>query len=66
MGIITKLLGILSLGLAALIGYWLSSPTPALDADPLNSLVLIVFALVFLTSGFYLISYGYLLSGGDD
>lgn len=55
------ILGIISLGLAALTGYWIMTPSARLEADPLNSLALIIFTLVFLSSGLFLLIYGYLL-----
>jgi formate hydrogenlyase subunit 3/multisubunit Na+/H+ antiporter MnhD subunit len=59
-----NILGIISLGLAGLMGYWLMSPSPKLAADPLNSLALIIFLLVFLAVGIFLLLYGYMLT--DD
>jgi formate hydrogenlyase subunit 3/multisubunit Na+/H+ antiporter MnhD subunit len=58
--------GIISLMLAGLIGYWLMTPSPQLAADPLNSLALIIFALVFLASGIFMILYGYILTDSGE
>jgi hypothetical protein len=61
-----KIAGLISLGFAALTTYWLFSPSKALSADPLNSLALIIFACVFLTTGVFLLFFGYVFSDSAE
>jgi len=61
-----QILGFLSLAFSGLIMYWLSSPTPALNADPLNSVVLIIFAIVFSGAGLFLTIFSYLFTEPEE
>ncbi len=61
-----QIFGLISLALAGLMMYWLSSPNPSLESDPLNSVALIIFTLVFLASGIFLIVFGYMLTDNGD
>lgn len=61
-----KICGIISFGLAALMGYWIVTPSEALSKDPGNSLLLIVFAGSFAVAGAFLIFYSYMFNVEED
>jgi uncharacterized membrane protein HdeD (DUF308 family) len=61
-----KICGIISLCLAGLMGYWLSTPSEALKNDPGNSLILIIFAASFVAAGVFLIFFSYMFNQEED
>lgn len=62
---ISKIVGIGSLIFAGLLGYWLITPSAALNANPANSIVLIIMSLVFAGMGIFLIFYSYMFNAEE-
>ena len=63
---ISKIVGIAGLLFACLLGYWLFTPSQALAADPLNSVVLMIMALIFAGTGIFLIFFSYLFNNEEE
>ena len=61
-----QILGFLGLVFSGLIMYWLTFPSPTLNADPLNSVVLVIFAIVFMGAGLFLIIFSYLFTEPEE
>jgi hypothetical protein len=62
---LSKIVGVASLVFAGLLGYWLVTPSAALNADPANSMVLIVMSLIFAGAGVFLIFYSYMFNAEE-
>jgi hypothetical protein len=56
---ISKLVGIGGIMIAGLMGYWLVTPSNALNSDPANSIILMTISLLFAGSGIFLLFFGY-------
>ena len=62
---ISKIVGLGSLAFAGLLGYWLITPSATIDADPANSMVLIVMSLLFGGAGIFLIFYSHMFNAEE-
>lgn len=62
---LSKIVGVGSLIFAGLLGYWLITPSSTLNANPANSIVLIIMSLLFAGAGIFLIFYSYMFNADE-